>query len=396
MQQVVWEQLGKHRGKVVVVGILAASFVALRYRKSAPARALLSPIRTESQVSLSALEKTAKNSEKAHEKENSTLRRAALNKQFLRDLWKLLKLTIPGVWSKEFFILALHTLFLVSRTLVSIKVAQLDGAIVKTIVDRDVNLFMRYLCFWLGLAIPATYINSMIRFLESKLAIAFRTRLVHHFYSLYMSNETYYRVGNLDSRLMNADQCLTEDLSRFCSALAHLHGQISKPLLDVVLMTGQLINLSHKKTGSGVRAVIPGVLAVATVWLTVKVLKAISPPFGKLVAEQARLEGELRFGHSRLITNSEEIAFYGGHSIESSVLRNCYLRLVKHMSKIYKLRIFYNMMEGFFMKYLWSAVGLVMVALPAFYIDKRKKDDPNFLVGVDDSIGTRTQVLVSS
>lgn len=55
-----------------------------------------------------------------------------------------------------------------------------------------------------------------------------------------MSKQTYYRVENLDSRLQNADQCLTEDVSRFCSMLAHLHSQLSKPVLDIVLMSAQL------------------------------------------------------------------------------------------------------------------------------------------------------------
>lgn len=58
----------------------------------------------------------------------------------------------------------------------------------------------------MAIAIPATYINSMIMYLESKLSIAFRTRLVKYVYEMYMKDETYYRVGNLDSRLSNPDQ----------------------------------------------------------------------------------------------------------------------------------------------------------------------------------------------
>lgn len=42
----------------------------------------------------------------------------------------------------------------------------------------------------------------------------------------------------------------------------------------------------------------------------------MTPPFGKLAAEQGAREGNLRFVHARLITHAEEIAFYGGHEIE--------------------------------------------------------------------------------
>ena len=82
-----------------------------------------------------------------------------------------------------------------------------------------------------------------------------------------MDSETYYRIGNLDSRLSNPDQCLTEvcaslklqraadsraanaaqDVAQFCGELAHLYSQLSKPLFDVVLMTAQLIMLSKGK-----------------------------------------------------------------------------------------------------------------------------------------------------
>lgn len=110
----------------------------------------------------------------------------------------------------------------------------------------------------------------------------------------------------------------------------------------------------------------PVAMAAITTWVTVRVLKFVSPPFGRMVAEQAALEGEFRYAHSRLITNAEEVAFYGGHEIERGLLEKCYLRLVKHMNDIYRKRILYNTMEGFLMKYVWSAVGLAMVAIPAF------------------------------
>ena len=303
----------------------------------------------------------------AHSQKSS---RGRINAVFVEELRDLLSIVLPSLYCKESLLLALHTCALVFRTFLSIQVASLDGKIVKTIVDRDQNAFIKRIAQWLLLAIPATYTNSMIRFLESKLAIAFRTKLTMHLYELYMDRDTYYRVENLDNRLANADQCLTEDVSRFCGTLAHLHSQVSKPALDVVLMTCQLfaLNASIQETRRQqvTTSVLPALLASVTVWLTARVLKFVSPPFGRLVAHQAELEGEFRYAHSRLITNAEEIAFYDGHQVEKAHLKRAYLRLIKHMNKIFKLRIFYNMAEGFLMKYFWSAAGLLMIAIPAF------------------------------
>jgi len=248
----------------------------------------------------------------------------SLNKDFVGQLLFLLKIVLPGVQSKECFLLLLHIGFLVSRTFLSIYVADLDGVIVKSLVDRNGKEFVQLLFRWLGVAIPATYVNSMIKYLESKLAIAFRTRLTQYAYDLYMEKETYYRVLNLDSRISNADQCLTEDISKFCSNLAHLHSQLSKPILDVIFFSWQLWRLAKQK-GSGGQSVVT-VFCWSVIYVTAQILKLVRPNYGKLVAEQASLEGDLRYVHSRLITNSEEVAFYGGDKIEKGILFQSYYK----------------------------------------------------------------------
>lgn len=97
-----------------------------------------------------------------------------LNLEFVLQLRKLLEIMVPKLVCHETGLLSVHTLCLITRTFLSIYVASMEGAIVKYIVRKDVKNFAWMLLKWFGIAVPATFINSMIRFLENKLALAFR------------------------------------------------------------------------------------------------------------------------------------------------------------------------------------------------------------------------------
>lgn len=112
--------------------------------------------------------------EKELKKKKTQLLEPGLNRDFLKQLGMLVRIMIPQKLCYETGLLTVHTLCLISRTFLSIYVAALEGAIVKFIVRKDVKQFTFVLLKWFGISIPATFVNSMIRFLESKLALAFR------------------------------------------------------------------------------------------------------------------------------------------------------------------------------------------------------------------------------
>lgn len=89
-------------------------------------------------------------------------KRVELNREFFRSLLRLLRIVVPGWRSKETRLLISHSFFLVVRTLISVKVAAMDGAIVKSLVKGNGREFLTRIVWWMLIAVPATFTNSMV------------------------------------------------------------------------------------------------------------------------------------------------------------------------------------------------------------------------------------------
>lgn len=285
------------------------------------------------------------------------------NLAFILQFIKLVRIMIPGVFCAETALLTGHTMFLFLRTFLSIYVANLEGAIVKFIVRKDPNNFIKQLMKWFAVAVPATFINSMIRYLESRIALSFRTRLVEHSYKLYFKNQSYYRVTVLDGRLDNCAQRLTDDIETVACTVSHLYGQITKPCFDILLMAIALANLVKSRNSN---LLIGPVIISGVVVVSALVLRLVSPRFGHLVAQEAEKKGYLRHVHGRIVSNAEEIAFYNGHKVEQSHLRSAYRILTQHLEHMFAVKLWFVMLEQFLMKYVWSGTGMIVVSLPVF------------------------------
>ncbi|TFK39278.1 ABC transporter transmembrane region 2-domain-containing protein [Crucibulum laeve] len=283
---------------------------------------------------------------------------------FLKQLRAiLLRVAMPNLtssgaslFSKETSIVLGHSFFLVLRTVLSIMVARLDGRIVRDLVRADGKGFLKGLGLWFLLAVPSTYTNSMIRHLQSTLSLSLRTKLTRYIHDLYLAASPdlrYYRSG-----LEGVDQYITADVEAWAESMAGLYGNLLKPSLDLLLFTSQL------SRSLGVRGTL---LLFGNYYATVAILRAVTPAFGRLAAVEARLEGEYRAGMGRVGRESEEVAFYDGGVRERDILTRAYMRLIKHVNSIYKIRIAYEWTEDYVIKYLWSAAGYALIAVPILY-----------------------------
>lgn len=95
-----------------------------------------------------------------------TRKKIGLDKEFFMSLLRLLKIVIPGWKSQEMRLVISHTFFLVLRTLISLYVADLDGKLVSSLVRGKGREFLLGIVWWMLVALPATFTNSMVGSLQ--------------------------------------------------------------------------------------------------------------------------------------------------------------------------------------------------------------------------------------
>jgi ATP-binding cassette subfamily D (ALD) protein 3 len=198
-----------------------------------------------------------------------------VDKVFLHRLVRLMKIVVPSWRSKEALALISLTVLLVSRTYLSIAIAGVNGHIVKAIVTRDFNMFLRRLVHLALFAVPASTVNSGLEYLSRKIALMFRIRMSKHLNGRYLKRLVYYQMCNIDNRISNPDQHLTEDVEKWATCLSNLYSNVTKPILDIVLFTRKLAEVVGYE----------GPLSmIAWYLLSGVVIRFITPSFGNLTA----------------------------------------------------------------------------------------------------------------
>nr|CAD7431339.1 unnamed protein product [Timema monikensis] len=164
---------------------------------------------------------------------------------------------------------------------------------------------------------------------------------------------TYYKMSNLDNRIANADQLLTTDVDKFCETVTDLYSNISKPMLDMSIYVYRLTT----KLGWATPSLVFLYLLFAGFLLTY-----LRRPTGRMTVVEQKLEGEFRYINSRLITNSEEVAFYQGNHREKLTLLASFEKLTNHLRKFLEFRVGMGIMDNIIAKYLATVVGYYALA----------------------------------
>ncbi|ORX48562.1 hypothetical protein DM01DRAFT_1368173 [Hesseltinella vesiculosa] len=291
-------------------------------------------------------------------KETQKTQRVGVNAQFIEQMKRILPICIPGLFSKESGLLVILASVLIARTWLDIWFSGFNGAVVKAIVSRNRKSFIAKVIFQFGLMMwPMSIVNNSLKLTISALSLCFRERLTKFAHDQYLDGITFYQISNLDNRLQNADQLLTQDIAKFSDNLSHLYSDIAKPIVDIFLFAYKL--------GEAIGNEAPFFM-IGYFFLSGVLLRSFSPPFARYTAIEQRLEGDFRFTHSRIIAHSEEVAFYGGGQREKEVVNNSFQKIVNHERKVYTLRFLNGIFDSVLVKYCATMTAYYLLARPVF------------------------------
>ncbi|KAG1054029.1 hypothetical protein G6F46_004272 [Rhizopus delemar] len=307
--------------------------------------------RSRSQFKNNASKKPTSSNQKKHKK-------VGVNAEFLEQMKKLFPICVPGLFSKESCLLVVLASVLIARTWLDIWFSGFNGQVVKSIVSRNRKEFIARAIVEFGLMMwPMSIVNNSLKLTINALALSFRQRLTKHAHNQYLDGITFYKISNLDNRLQNADQLLTQDIDKFSENLSHLYSDIAKPVVDIFLFAYKL----GEAIGNEAPFFMIGYFVISGV-----LLRAFSPPFGRYTATEQKLEGDFRFAHSRIITHSEEIAFYRGGQREKEVVNNTFEKISDHVRKVYTLRFVNGIFDSVLVKYCATMTAYYLLARPVF------------------------------
>jgi ATP-binding cassette, subfamily D (ALD), member 3 len=307
-------------------------------------------------------------------------------------LLRILKICIPGMCSYEAALLVTQSFVLVSRSLLSMRIARKGGDGLSAVLKRDIFGFLTCLCdFWLC-GVTASVVNSALKYLTNCITVSFRERLTRYIHDRYLENRNFYKASvlrNLDADLDNADQRIVDDLQKFTKTASDLFSRTFKPLLDVVLNTHRYV-LYYSLTSSSQHththicthvcrmAENMGYTGLITLYTYFTfsgfIVRAISPPFSRMIAEQQMHEGNFRRLHSRLIANAEEIAFLEGSQREKQILNEQLGKVTAFNSTFFAQQFRQGICDQYFLKYNASMIGWPVLALP-FLLRRSKTRD---------------------
>ncbi|KAI5066208.1 hypothetical protein GOP47_0018832 [Adiantum capillus-veneris] len=255
----------------------------------------------------------------------------------------LSKIVVPSLYSKQGSQLLAVALLVVARTLISDRIANLNGRSVKHVLNQDKAAFIQLVGVSVLQSGASAVVAPSLRYLIAALGLGWRKRTTDHLLDLYLTNNAFYKVFHVSETKVDADQRITQDVERLGIELSGLVTGMVKPLVDIIWFMWRM------KMLTGTRGIL---ILNVYMFLGLGFLRLITPDFGALAAQEQLLEGSFRYMDSRLHTHAESIAFFGGGLREQAIIEDRFSALMEHSKRLLLKRWLFDIADMFITKEL--------------------------------------------
>lgn len=230
---------------------------------------------------------------------------------------------------------------IVMKTVLADAIARYDGFIISTVLTSEFGTFVRAVT-------TGAFFRTFLAFFDAQilkdkwfLNLAWRNRLTQYLMSLYFSGPIFYDVKNLDSRIADPDERITEQVEELSIALTDLWTALLKPAFDIAFNTVML----YRALGVQGVALTSGYMVVGTL-----LMRFVIPNFRALKRQEFDLEGRFRFVHTRLSVHTESVAFFGGDQVEHDICEKRLGKLAEHIESSQVQSLKFNFFSNFSIK----------------------------------------------
>ncbi|CAG7733533.1 unnamed protein product [Allacma fusca] len=275
---------------------------------------------------------------------------------FLKRFWCIHELLFVKIYSLPATLFYTLVLFTLLQEYVIYQVGLVPSKFYKVLGDKDINGFWQVSLSALGIIVSISLVKSSQQYLLKLLTVTWRQVLCKAIHRSYFKDVTYYQLNVLDKKIDNPDQRMTQDVDKLTSTYCEILPRI---IVSPVV-------LSYYTYKGFVSTGWQGPVGCFAFFLLGTVFnKLLMGPIVGYVAAQEKCEGDFRFIHMQIRTNSESIAFHDASSIEGEKADLALLKLAKAQHKLYLRQFFLNVSMNLF-DYLGSIVSYFIIALPLF------------------------------
>eukprot|EP01064_Diplonema_japonicum_P038951 TRINITY_DN9638_c0_g1_i1.p1 TRINITY_DN9638_c0_g1~~TRINITY_DN9638_c0_g1_i1.p1 ORF type:complete len:1224 (+),score=388.39 TRINITY_DN9638_c0_g1_i1:499-4170(+) len=271
------------------------------------------------------------------EKAGGKKRNPLPKRSFVSKLVQLLRIVLPGSTTKTVMLVA----SILCRTWMHEVSTVVTGKLLKAAVDRNKDAFVKYAALNAVQDIATAFLEVSVSYMQSSISIQWQDALAKHVQKLFMSNNAYYRIKNIDGRVADPEQRMTQEVQDLSNHLSAVLSKSIQPLANVLWISYRMRQIMSTEQLAPMYMYMMGVSAI---------VKYFMPDHDTLVRLEQKLEGQFAFVHNRLRNHSESIAFFGGGAREAEIADGYLERLVGQQKVARRKEGFFKALSLCFMK----------------------------------------------